>query len=155
FSEELIFAPTKLFFRLAMSSSDRFLALPGTKRKRPAARREKKPAREVSKSAKSTGKRRGQRDEPSSAESEDDEIGPGGIDDFDVVGNKKRGEEGEEATDESDVEETPAERRLRLAKEYLEQVKREAVGTDGPPFFPSLFSVVAEYWFRCGILCRG
>ena len=99
--------------------SDPFLALPGTKRKRPS--RRDKPGRDESKTPKvpSRTKRRPQSDSPESGN--DDKIGPAGIDsDSDVV-NEQHAE-----TDESDLEETPAERRLRLAKNYLQKVRQEA-----------------------------
>jgi len=100
--------------------SDPFLNLPGTKRKRPS--RPSKPSsgddRRGSKSA-STKKRR-LRDVPSESESED-EIGPGALE-SDIEGGDE--EEGDEESEHED--ETPAERRLRLAKDYLEQVRLEA-----------------------------
>ena len=106
-------------FSPEVNMSDPFLALPGTKRKRPSRpdRRPPRPDKSQQKS-KSASKRR-LRDASPEADS-DDEIGPGGIEsDIDHEIDK-------EDTDESDNEETPAERRLRLAKEYLEKVKREA-----------------------------
>lgn len=93
--------------------------MPGTKRKRPS-RPDKRP-RENGKSqqkTKSASKRRLR--EPSPEADSDDEIGPGGIE-----SDIERGMEAEES-EESDNEETPAERRLRLAKDYLEKVKQEA-----------------------------
>jgi hypothetical protein len=49
---------------------------------------------------------------------DDEEIRPGGIEDSDV--------EVEDGSEESETEETPAEPRLRLAKEYLDKVRVEA-----------------------------
>jgi hypothetical protein len=63
-------------------------------------------------------KQRRMRDADGSPEADDDEVGPGGIEDSDV--------EMEDASEESETEETPAERRLRLAKEYLDKVRGEA-----------------------------
>jgi hypothetical protein len=54
-----------------------------------------------------------------SPDDDNDEVGPGGIEDNDV--------EMEDASEESEMEETPAEQRLRLAKEYLDKVRVEAV----------------------------
>lgn len=99
--------------------SDPFLALPGTKRKRPS-RPDKRPRQQdKSQSGKPvTHSKRRLRD--TSPQREDDEIGPGGFgsdEDIDID---------EHEDSESDHGETPAERRLRLAKEYLEKVRVEA-----------------------------
>ena len=100
--------------------SDPFLNLPGTKRKRPS--RPSKPSsrddRRVSKST--SNKKRRLRDVPLESES-DDEIGAGAIESDIEVGDEEEGDEENEHEDE-----TPAERRLRLAKDYLEQVRLEA-----------------------------
>jgi hypothetical protein len=105
--------------------SDPFLVLPGAKRKRT------RPGRDPGKSTlqgkrtqrrkdvRDDKKQRRMRDGDGSPEAEDDdEIGPGGIEDSDV--------EMEDGSEESETEETPAERRLRLAKEYLDKVRVEA-----------------------------
>jgi len=109
--------------------SDPFLVLPGTKRKRT------KNTRKLEKNtsqAKRTQRRKDARGEKkqhwirdmskSQSGADDgspDEFGPGGMDDSDI--------EVEDASEEeSETEETPAERRLRLAKEYLDKVRVEA-----------------------------
>ena len=100
--------------------SDPFLSLPGTKRKRPTNpdRRNGTAGRRPEKSGK-VAKRR-LRDAMPPSEDED-EIGAGGIEsDVDM--------DTPDESEESDQEETPAERRLRLAKEYLDTVRTE-VGT--------------------------
>jgi ribosomal RNA-processing protein 9 len=103
------------FLHIAMS--DPFLSLPGTKRKRPSKpdRRNGTASNKAEKSSK-PAKRRLRDPRP---ESEDeDEIGAGGIEsEADMVEL--------EESEESDNEETPAERRLRLAKEYLDTVRNE------------------------------
>jgi hypothetical protein len=105
--------------------SDPFLVLPGAKRKRT------RPGRDPGKSssqAKRTQRRKDARDDKkqrrmrdgdgSPEAQDDDEVGPGGIEDSDI--------EMEGGSEESETEETPAERRLRLAKEYLDKVSGEA-----------------------------
>ena len=94
-----------------LTMSDPFLSLPGTKRKRPS-----RPARRNGTSIKGdkdvkTGKRRLR--DPTTPSQDEDEI------ESDV-----EMEEAEES-EEKDNEETPAERRLRLAKEYLDSVRSE------------------------------
>ena len=100
--------------------SDPFLALPGTKRKRPSRPDKRPPRQDKSQSRKPvTHNKRRLRDTSPQSEDED-EIGPGGIAIDEDIGV-------DEAEDsESDHGETPAERRLRLAKEYLEKVRVEA-----------------------------
>jgi len=106
--------------KILLNMSDPFLNLPGTKRKRPS--RPSKPSsrddRRVSKST--SNKKRRLRDVPLESES-DDEIGAGAIESDIEVGDEEEGDEENEHEDE-----TPAERRLRLAKDYLEQVRLEA-----------------------------
>jgi hypothetical protein len=99
--------------------SDPFLALPGTKRKRSAGTGKPLHRQEKPQLRKSAGQK-GRRLRDTSQSDNDDEIGPGGIEsDIDVdVGEL-------EETEESDHEEAPAERRLRLAKDYLEKVRLE------------------------------
>jgi len=93
--------------------------MPGTKRKRPS-RPDKRPQKQgkSSQKPKSTSKRRLR--DPSPQPDSEDEIGPGGIE-----SDVKHDLEGEES-EQSDIEETPAERRLRLAKDYLKKVAQEA-----------------------------
>lgn len=101
--------------------SDPFLALPGTKRKR-SARPDKRPPRQArSQPQKSTTKTKRRLRDTSAQSEDDDEIGPGGI----GSGDGMQAHESEDS-DESDHEELPAERRLRLAKDYLDRVRVEA-----------------------------
>ncbi|KAK9703116.1 pre-rRNA processing protein [Basidiobolus ranarum] len=51
----------------------------------------------------------------SSDEASDDELGPGGIDDMDLMASDVESEE--------EIEETPAEKRLRLAKKYIDNLR--------------------------------
>jgi ribosomal RNA-processing protein 9 len=100
--------------------SDPFLALPGTKRKR-LSRPDKRPNRQdkgQSRKVVAHSKRRLRDTSPQSED--DDEIGPGG------VGSDEDLHIDENEDSESDHGETPAERRLRLAKDYLEKVRVEA-----------------------------
>jgi len=100
--------------------SDPFLALPGTKRKR-SSRPDNKPHRQDKSQSRKPVAHSKRRLRDTSPQSEnDDEIGPGGIGSDDNV------DIDEHEDSESDHGETPAERRLRLAKEYLEKVKLEA-----------------------------
>lgn len=102
--------------------SDPFLSLPGAKRKRPSRsdirtpRQDKRQdKRQTRNELKSHSKRRLRDTSPRSAD--DDEIGPGAIEtDIDLDS---------EQSDENENDETPAERRLRLAKEYLDKIKFE------------------------------
>ena len=97
-----------------------FLALPGTKRKR-LSRPDKRPHRQdkgQSRKPVAHSKRRLRDTSPQSED--DDEIGPGGI------GSDEDLHVNENEDSESDHGETPAERRLRLAKDYLEKVRVEA-----------------------------
>lgn len=111
--------------------SDPFLVLPGTKRRR--TRNTRDPGKPTLQ-AKGTPRRKDARDEKKQrmrdrsqhqapGDTDDDEIGPGGIEDSDV--------EIEDVSEESEAEETLAERRLRLAKGYLDRVRAEA-GTHSP-----------------------
>jgi len=95
--------------------SDPFLSLPGTKRKRPSKPERKNGVQSNKADGPAKGAKRRLR-EPSPVSEDDDE-----------VASDVEMEEPNES-EESDIEETPAERRLRLAKEYLENVKNE-VGT--------------------------
>ena len=52
--------------------------------------------------------------------SDESDEGPGGIDDLDLRGDV---DDDARASEEEDADETPAEKRLRLAKLYLESVK--------------------------------
>lgn len=54
--------------------------------------------------------------------SSEDEIGPGGIDDMDFDNDNDEEEKSDE--DENNME-TPTEKRRRLAKQYIESVKKE------------------------------
>lgn len=100
--------------------SDPFLTLPGTKRKR-ATQPDKGSLKRQEDKRKNITKRRLRDISPQSESGE--EIGPGIIDsDVDVPLDEP------ETDDEESADETPAERRLRLAKAYLEKVKLE-VGT--------------------------
>ena len=108
--------------------SDPFLVLPGTKRKR--TRNTRTPGKTPSQ-AKRTQRRKDARGEKkprrmrdrshshSGTDGGDDDFGPGRMDDSDI-------EVEEPSEEESETEETPAERRLRLAKEYLDKVRVEA-----------------------------
>jgi ribosomal RNA-processing protein 9 len=101
-----------------LTMSDPFLSLPGTKRKRPS-KTDTRSQRQGGQSRKGAAPRPKRRLRDASPEADDDdEIGAGGIEsDIDM--------DDAEETDESDNDETPAERRLRLAKEYLDKVKSE------------------------------
>ena len=119
--------------------SDPFLALPGTKRKRPS-----RTGRPVNPSSESRGPRPQRKDKSTFTkkrrlrdrgqdehEDDDDEIGAGAIDsDATIEGDEVQSEE-----ERSDVEESAADKRLRFAKAYLEQVRSE-VGIP-PPSTPS------------------
>ena len=95
--------------------SDPFLALPGTKRKRPTGPIKRRGRQGKPQSQKPAGQKgRRLRDTPQS--DNDDEIES----DIDIDVDTQ------DETEESDHEETPAERRLRLAKDYLEKVRLEA-----------------------------
>ena len=101
--------------------SDPFLTLSGTKRKRPSRPEKRRTGQGKPQSRKSAAQsNRRPRDRTPQSEQED-EIGPGGIATDDEILD-----EDHEDTDESDNDETPAERRLRLAKNYLEKVRLEA-----------------------------
>jgi len=110
--------------------SDPFLSLPGTKRKRPS--RPNKPAdrsqtRPTSRSQKAASqkdksafpRKRRLRDESPEA-GDDDEVGAGAIDSDDAMDIE------DVESEESDLEESAADKRLRLAKAYLDQVRSEA-----------------------------
>jgi len=108
--------------------SDPFLVLPGTKRKR--TRNASNPDK-ITSQAKRTQRRKDARGEKkqhrmrdrshshSGTDDGDDEFGPGRMDDSDIDVERT-------SEEESETEETPAERRLRLAKEYLDKVRVEA-----------------------------
>ena len=119
--------------------SDPFLALPGTKRKRPS-----RPVRPNNQSSTSHGQSRSQQKPPAyqkkrrlrdkanedhedEDEDEDDEVGAGAIDSDGTI----QGDEVLES-EESDLDESAADKRLRLAKAYLDQVRSE-VGIPSPP----------------------
>ncbi|KAK9765008.1 pre-rRNA processing protein [Basidiobolus ranarum] len=53
----------------------------------------------------------------SSDEASGDELGPGGIDDMDLQGSEVESEE--------EIQETPAEKRLRLAKKYIDNLRND------------------------------
>jgi ribosomal RNA-processing protein 9 len=125
--------------------SDPFLALPGTKRKRPS-----RPTRPNNQSSTSHGQSRSQQKPPAyqkkrrlrdkaaddhENEDEDDEVGAGAIDSDGTI----QGDEVPES-EESDIDESAADKRLRLAKAYLDQVRSE-VGTPSP--LPPKFSPVS------------
>jgi ribosomal RNA-processing protein 9 len=97
--------------------SDPFLSLPGTKRKRASRKDNRGERQDRTQSRKSTKERR--RETPSNSGNDDDEIGPGFHSDDDIILE----DEGE--SEQSDIDETPAERRLRLAKDYLDKVRLE------------------------------
>jgi ribosomal RNA-processing protein 9 len=100
--------------------SDPFLSLPGTKRKRPSRPDKRTPRPDKSQPSKSRTKNK-RRLRDTSPQSEDkDEIGPGGIGSDDDIQLDEPDE-----SDDSDHGETPAERRLRLAKDYLDKVRVE------------------------------
>ena len=67
-----------------------------------------------------------------------DDVGPGAIDEMDLRGDA--GDDLAQDSGEEDDDETPAEKRLRLAKLYLESVK------EGLGVFPFLF-----FYFWCGL----
>jgi hypothetical protein len=106
---------------VAETMSDPFLSLPGTKRKRPS-RKDNRPQKQDKTQSRKSAKARG-RGTPSGSGSDEDEIGPGIHSDDDVPMDE------EAESEEIDIEETPAERRLRLAKDYLDKVRLE-VGTN-------------------------
>jgi ribosomal RNA-processing protein 9 len=112
----------------ATTMSDPFLVLPGTKGIR-TRKPEKRPTQvkrtQGGKDGRVEKKKRRMRERSAPAE-DDDEIGPGRIDDSDI--------EVDDASEESETEETPAERRLRLAKEYLDRVRVEAGLNPSVPF---------------------
>jgi ribosomal RNA-processing protein 9 len=91
---------------------DPFLALPGAKRKRAS-----KPDRRNGPAKGSEKKAVNRRNRGRTPESDSDEVG-GEISDVEVNDLEESGEE-------SEYDETPAEKRLRLAKQYLETVQME------------------------------
>ena len=100
--------------------SDPFLNLPGTKRKRPS-RPLKSPSKDEKRVSKSGASKKRRLRDTSLEPDSDDEIGAGAIESEVEVRSEL---ESDEESDHGD--ETPAERRLRLAKDYLEQVRLEA-----------------------------
>ena len=100
--------------------SDAFLSIPGTKRKRPSRpnTRPQRLSKAKSQSQKGSTPHTKRRLRDTSPQDDDDEVGPGGIE-SDIDFNE------DEQTEESDTDETPAEKRLRLAKEYIDTVKLE------------------------------
>lgn len=91
--------------------SDSFFATT-RKRKKPTTGNQRKPAR-------AAGNKRS-RDSNADDSDNDDQIGAGGIDDMELRGSDVESEE--------EIQETAAEKRIRLAKGYLEGIKK---GLDG------------------------
>lgn len=96
--------------------SDPFFVTATRKRKKPPTASDKKSALKRTKQRGHLATN-GKNDDEGSSE---DDFGPGNIDDMEL-----RGSEGE---DEEEITETAAEKRIRLAKKYIEGIK-ESIGT--------------------------
>jgi hypothetical protein len=114
-SQRNFFVPAIFFFRLPCltrcTMSDSFFAST-RKRKKPSSGSQRKPT-------KSVGNRRTPTTHAGDSDN-DDEIGAGGIDDMELRGSDVESEE--------EIQETAAEKRMRLAKGYLDGIKK---GLDG------------------------